>query len=371
MKKSVLIGMILVFLCAPAVMATLSCSVKSSCAGDEVEMLGMSATTNGNAALPGSAYAHKVCCSGLAGLSASGGSAFLNLSAASNAHAGKITGSVLSATVATIASSGPTGCVYQASCPSQYICLASIEKDANAHVGDCNAYPTNKICCGCADISETSQPGFCTDGIDNDCDGLSDCADPECAGSVTGQVKDVQGNNVFDATIKILSGTTILATTATNAAGQYSVGVRCSHPSTFNIQVQHIDYATVSKVGAVVNPQSSTTVDFTGENAIAKADTCEADCTFPGSTIIHASCSGKNGCMFYDAQAAQACDNAQPGWTREYDANNNVVCPSGPLQPKSSERAHVQCSSEVCVTASSPVLYNGKQVKMVVVVASD
>jgi hypothetical protein len=36
-----------------------------------------------------------------------------------------------------------------------------------------------------------------------------------------------------------------------------------------------------------------------------------------------------NGCVFYNAQAAQICDNAQPGWTKDYNATSEIICASG------------------------------------------
>jgi len=61
-----------------------------------------------------------------------------------------------------------------------------------------------------------------------------------------------------------------------------------------------------------------------------------------------------------------ACDNAQPGWIRDYDVNNYVVCASGPLQPKLEIRASVSCESGTLVKVTRIVVYNGKPVKLVV-----
>jgi hypothetical protein len=207
----------------------------------------------------------------------------------------------------------------------------------------------------------------CVDALDNDGDGAVDCGDADCDGSIAGVVKDAQGNGVFDVTVKVLQGTSVLKTTSTDGQGQYSLTVRCSLPGTFNIMAEHIDYATVTKTGVVVNPTAQTTINFSGESAVAKADTCEADCTFPGSSVIHASCDGKNGCTFYNPQAAAACDNAQSGWQRDYSATQYVICPNGAPQAKSFEKANVECSSGTLAKTTSTVLYNGKPVKMVVV----
>ena len=377
MKRGILFAVLWVFLVLPVGTATLNCAIKASCAPEDVEIFGMSALSNGHAAMPGSSYAHKVCCTGLTGLANTGGTAFLNFSSATNANAGKITGATIATNAARIASSGPMNCVYQASCPSQYICLASIEKDANAHMGDCSAYPSSKICCGCADDSEITQPQFCSDGIDNDCDGLIDCQDDECKGGIRGYVENANNVKIAGASIKAYVGAVVagsdISSDTTDNLGQYELesspsvlGVPCG---SYSLVASHFDYVPIVKNNLIVPPQTIVEFNFDSDYSLNSEEACEPDCTFLGSSIIHASCSGVNGCAFYNAAAAAACENAQPGWTREVDADNNVVCPSGPLQPKSTQRANVQCSTDICSRASTPVLYNGKQVKMVIVVA--
>ncbi len=208
----------------------------------------------------------------------------------------------------------------------------------------------------------------CTDGKDNDGDGAIDCDDTDCTGSLGGVIKDADDNGIFDVVAKTLTGTMIIGTDTTDNEGNYAMNIRCG---TFNLVLEHVEYATVTRIGVVVVPGQQTIVNFEGTGALAKVDSCESDCTFPGSSIIHESCSGRNGCEFYDTQAALVCDNAQPGWTREYDDVSTVVCPNGTPETAQSERAVVQCSSEICTKTSTPVLYNGQQVKMVVVVAND
>jgi hypothetical protein len=166
--------------------------------------------------------------------------------------------------------------------------------------------------------------------------------------------------------VKVRRGSTVLTSTA-SALGQYSIDVACSLPGTYNLGLTHPDYASITRLGITVNPNEMVTVDFTGENAVAKADSCEPDCTFPGSNIVQSSCSGVNGCSFFDETTAFVCDNAQSGWTREYDESNVVTCPNGPLAPKPNDKAIVRCEKENVGKATTPVLYNGKTVKMVMV----
>jgi len=60
-------------------------------------------------------------------------------------------------------------------------CVFRMSNGGNAHVADCSnsSVPMNNSYSGalCCEISEV-----CTDGVDNDGDGLVDCADPECNG---------------------------------------------------------------------------------------------------------------------------------------------------------------------------------------------
>ncbi len=53
----------------------------------------------------------------------------------------------------------------------------AMSADAGVYRGTCN--PTTKLCqCGTGDAGVTTED--CTDGVDNDCDGLIDCAEPSC-----------------------------------------------------------------------------------------------------------------------------------------------------------------------------------------------
>jgi hypothetical protein len=210
----------------------------------------------------------------------------------------------------------------------------------------------------------------CTDGKDNDGDGLADCDDSDCDGSVSGTIHNAEDEGVYAAQVQVRQGVSILASALTGEDGQYSIPVRCSGSGSFNVVVKHEDYATITRSGIGVDPNENVVVDFTGENAIAKADSCESDCTFPASSIIQSSCAGKNGCMFYnnnDAQALIACENAQPGWERDYGSDNLLVCPAGPIRGKSDNKAIVTCAGGNIGRSTATVIYNGRTVKMTVV----
>jgi hypothetical protein len=93
-----------------------------------------------------------VCCSGTGisnSCSATNHATVLRLSDVTNAHVEENTqttsayntnGACLSSTTKSVV------CTYGTTCPTDYVCLASISDVTNAHVGDCSAYPI-KACC--------------------------------------------------------------------------------------------------------------------------------------------------------------------------------------------------------------------------------
>ena len=129
----------------------------------------------------------------------------------------------------------------------------------------------------------------------------------------------------------------------------------------YTLTASHSQYVPQTK-NIEILPNQQSTVDF----QLVLGTSCEQDCTFAADDIVHASCEGKNGCTFYDAIAKAACDNSQPGWARDYDADNYVICASGAPQPKVEIRADVTCAKGTLVKITRIVLYNGKPVKLVV-----
>jgi hypothetical protein len=99
----------------------------------------------------------------------------------------------------------------------------------------------------------------------------------------------------------------------------------------------------------------------------AGPETCEDDCTFLGDNTVHKLCDGINGCGFYDSQAADVCDNAQPGWIRDYSGTQTVECAEGVPQLKTEVKSVVTCEKENLIKIPKVVSYKGKLVKMYVV----
>jgi hypothetical protein len=150
----ILISFLAIFIFTNSVEAALTCSVTSgSCSGTTV--FKMQSTSNSHAELPSQTnYNYYVCCSGVTDLgndcNATNKAVALKLSAATNAHVEKNTYTNYTNSVCLSAPSGPSiTCSYASNCStlgSDYVCLASISGDTNAHVGNCDAYST-KVCC--------------------------------------------------------------------------------------------------------------------------------------------------------------------------------------------------------------------------------
>ena len=193
--------------------SSLSCQVSSgSCSGTTVFKI--YSTSNAHAELYGQAnYNYYVCCSGISDLDHTCSDAtVLKLSSSTNAHVEKGTLSNYTNNVCLSSTIGNISCGFDSNCAnlgSDYICLASISADTNAHVGDCNAYST-KVCC-----KYVGPPSVST----NDADQISDTT-----ARLNGEITALNGENAsergFDWDID--SGTPYA--NSWTEAGSYGVG---------------------------------------------------------------------------------------------------------------------------------------------------
>jgi hypothetical protein len=106
----------------------------------------------------------------------------------------------------------------------------------------------------------TSKPAeVCNDGIDNDCDGKTDSADPDCAiGSIEGTVKDVNtGNPIAGATVSASGPSS--GSASTNSNGYYLISNLNS--GSYTVTASATGYNSQSK-SASVSAGSTTTVNF-------------------------------------------------------------------------------------------------------------
>ena len=219
---------------------------------------------------------------------------------------------------------------------------------------------------GVFDSTKTATETACADSLDNDCDGLVDCADSDCDGSINGTLTNQNGQLVSGADISARRGLTTISSSTTNQQGNYLISlINCG---SYNLVASHPSYASQTKSNVYVNPQQTTTANFGEESgsSLVLGTPCEADCTFADDNLIHASCDGRNGCTFYDNVSKAACDNSQPGWVRDYNSTHYVTCASGSPQLKIEIGASVSCESGTLVKVTRIVFYNGKPVKLVV-----
>jgi len=190
--------------------------------------------------------------------------------------------------------------------------------------------------------------------------------DPDCAGSITGTVKSQDNQPISSADVTAKKDLTKVASATTDFNGAYTISsINCG---TYTLIASHPDYASQIQSNIDVAPQQQATGNFSGGSSMVLGTSCRQDCTYAADTIVHASCSGKNGCTFYDAISKSACDNSQPGWIRDYNSSHYVACASGSPQPKIEIQASASCASGTLVKTVRIVVYNGKPVKMVVAV---
>ena len=198
----------------------------------------------------------------------------------------------------------------------------------------------------------------CTNGIDDDLDGLTDCADPDCNGNLNGKVVNQNNNGISLAEVIAKNDITPVQSATTAQDGTYSMPINCGD---YNVAASHSTYAPQIKI-VYAPPRTDTLVNFN----LVPGTSCEFDCTYASDNLVHAACDGKSGCGFYNEIAKAACDLSQPGWVREYDAAQYVICPSGGPLPKVEVQASLSCASGTIIKVTRIVVYNGKPVKLVV-----
>ncbi|MBI2659227.1 carboxypeptidase regulatory-like domain-containing protein [Candidatus Woesearchaeota archaeon] len=199
----------------------------------------------------------------------------------------------------------------------------------------------------------------CTDGLDNDGDGLADCQDSDCDSSVTGTVKNQNNQPVALADVSATKDSAAIKSATTDTQGRYAISpINCG---AYSLVASHADYTPQAK-SIELQPNQQLIANF----SLVLGTSCEADCTFAGDSIVHAACDGQNGCSFYDSTAKAACDNSQPGWARDYNSTHYIICPSGAPQLKIEIGASISCESGTLVKVTRIVVYNGKPVKLVV-----
>ena len=239
---------------------------------------------------------------------------------------------------------------------------------------------------GITEVCVASSPGEwmdefeleCTDSIDNDFDGKTDCEDEDCSGSLSGNVQDADtADPISEARIDVTQATTVKNTADTNNLGNYHIGdVLCTYNiGAYDMIASKTDYVSSTQNVELVPREDLTGVDFT----LTLGTSCEDDCTYAGDNIIHKECDGIDNdgedidgdgdtiCSFSDDTAKEVCDLAQPGWIRDYPLDKEIECAEGTPQAKSEIEAGVTCDEENLIKTTKLVNYKGKLVKLVIV----
>jgi len=201
-----------------------------------------------------------------------------------------------------------------------------------------NTYGPN----ACSDFDDEGNP------IDNDADGFANCADTDCAGSISGNVKDTEDNNIQGARVDIIRGTTVEHTASTDVSGNYQTTdpVLCGD---YNMVASASGYVSSTQTITLQPNEQLQNVNFN----LILGSTCEDDCTYAGDNTVHQECDGINNCAFFDETAKTVCDLAQPGWIRDYDGpactepqGCVIECAEGTPQPKVEVKAKITCDEE-------------------------
>ncbi len=203
-------------------------------------------------------------------------------------------------------------------------------------------------------------PASCLDGLDNDCDGLTDCNDDACFGSVGGMVYDKNTfRPILAADVLANKNLILIKSSITDLNGNYIIaGIECG---LYELIGSHTEYLPESLMVNIL-PIQHVNADI----GLVKGTFCQADCTLSNDDTVHAACEGQSGCNFCDDHSKNLCDNSQPGWIRDYNETHFIICPSGCPQPKLGVEASVSCASGTIVKVTRIVYYNGKPVRLVV-----
>ncbi len=257
--------------------------------------------------------------------------------------------------------------------------LAGTNSDGDAKDKECGDSQCDNAA-GIYDSTKASTEVSCTDNLDNDCDGTTDCADSDCGTTVSGVVRNEDESPISPSKVDILKNGIFKFTGSTGPSGSYTINSGCG---TYDIVASATDYISSTKDRVIFPPGGSITQDFT----LFVGTSCEADCTYAGDNTIHQECEGINGCKFCPdgcsnpscttSIAQQSCNLAQPGWDRLYTDSSQSECENGcmitcqescPLA-KVETKAKVTCDAgENLIKVTKLVMYKGKLSKLNVVV---
>ena len=210
----------------------------------------------------------------------------------------------------------------------------------------------------------------CGDGIDNDCDGLIDCNDPDCQAMpafLQGYVKDAANNGVKDAKVEVrtLNTLQLVSSAYTNTQGFYNAT---------NITPTCTSYVIIVSKGEYKATAADNFFIYAGQNnfnaTIIIGGICQDDCTYDSDDRCHAACNGSiTGCMFYSKEAINICDTQKLGFVKDYNSSHSITCcENNPISNSEKKEAIVQCQTSDIVKVTKLARYQGKPVKVIIAV---
>tara|TARA_Y100000310_G_C20696041_1_gene825826 strand:- start:4665 stop:5687 length:1023 start_codon:yes stop_codon:yes gene_type:complete len=262
-------------------------------------------------------------------------------------------------------SSGSTQCsgsIYQTCSSSCAWSNTGTNADNDAMDAECG----DSLCDNSPDVFDSTktstESSLCSDNLDNDCDTSTDCQDQDCDSTLQGTITDSK-NNALDelAQVEIKDqNLQTVATAYTDVLGNYATTIACGE---YKLIASREDY--VPATSSITLPAETT---ITENFQLTYGQVCESDCTYTGDDIVHKECNDINGCSFYDETAREACNYAKPGWIKKYSETHEVECPDKIPREKVMAKATVSCEEENLIKMTRLVNYQGRLVKMIVIV---
>ena len=169
--------------------------------------------------------------------------------------------------------------------------------------------------------------GLCTNGKDDDCDGLIDGADTNCSGTITGYVFDENKNLLRDATIKVSSQeASFEVNTTTDFWGAYAINATLGNNNIIARKQGYDDNVTnITVLSRTLSP-NGIQINLTLRNG-----SCHQDCT-DSYNNCNSICEGltfmintttNNTCNM--VQPLSLCDKRPKGYRATYKDNNNII----------------------------------------------
>jgi hypothetical protein len=267
------------------------CVLRTNCiaALGERDVLHLSSSANAHAEINTLNYPFKVCCVGIATKTGTGAKV-VGLSSQTNAHVELNTKTPAVYTESIITNAKfcrnvpyPTPCDED----NDELCVITTSLgETNLHAAQCGSSSsyTNQVCCKACRLTygQEIHEYTCGDAIDNDCDGVTDCEDPDCAGEYpctsVPQMDCPGGKHPWDR-----------CTTTENCPGTYNLACQCIDLGNDNCPATCTDPCTYTTIQGTTCPgtcESNSCIDKPFDN-------CPSNCDVNGFCVQSNGCAGR------------------------------------------------------------------------------